>query len=102
MNFSKLHRCANHTDGDAKRVMEHIGKVWDVYFKPYLHMSAPTCVETDCCAQFIVSRDAIRKYPKSVYEHWYKFLMEDYKTYNISSWDSAVILEHLWYLIYPN
>lgn len=102
MNFSNLDRCIHYEDEDARKRITHISRVWDMYFKPYLHTDAPKCVYTDCCAQFIVSREAIHKYPKSAYEQWYKFLLEDFKNYDISSWDSAVIFEHLWYILFPN
>ena len=87
-----------------KREMEQkFIPVWDTYFLPYLHRGPPTSIRTDCCAQFIISRNAILKHKKTTYEHWYKLLTVDYKNYPEiapTSKEMAVIFEFLWHIIF--
>ena len=100
LNFYPINRCI---DGDdiARPLLKNIAIVWNEYFKPYLNIPTPSCVETDCCAQFVLPRDIIKRYPKSVYEHWYKLIMSDsQEKFNINTKDMAIVFEHVWYLIF--
>ncbi len=72
-----------------------IKDLWDDHFKPYLNIDFPERVFHDCCAQFIVSRAAIRRLPKEAYEHWLQLLL------NVTN-DSvlSVQFEYLWHVIF--
>jgi hypothetical protein len=77
--------------------------LWDIYFRPYLKRDAPSKVKVDCCAQFIISKEAILRHPKEAYEHWFKFLSEDYKKHPDiikNSRDVAIIFEYIWHIIF--
>jgi hypothetical protein len=49
----------------------------------------------DCCAQFIVSREAILKHKRSSYEKWYRYVAEP-----ADNKRRAIIFEHVWHLIF--
>jgi len=72
-----------------------IKDIWAEHFKPYLKIDFPDRVFHDCCAQFIVSRAAIRRIPKRGYEHWLQLLMS-------TAHDSilSVQFEYLWHIIF--
>jgi hypothetical protein len=60
-----------------------------------LKIDFPDRVFHDCCAQFVVSRTAIRRIPKQSYEHWLKLLLQT-PVDNILS----VQFEYLWHIIF--
>lgn len=72
-----------------------IKDLWKDHFKPWLNIEFPERVFHDCCAQFIVSRDAVRRIPKRGYEHWLQLLMNSPHD-NILS----VQFEYLWHIIF--
>lgn len=74
--------------------------VWDKYFKPYIKKEFPHFLRYDCCAQFIVSRELIKQYPKYVYEHWYKLLMEDSYKYLLNDYQISIAFEYIWHIIF--
>ena len=82
---------------------ERINKVWDEFFRPYLNRDCPKRLTSDCCAQFIVSRNAIKKYPKSTYEDWYN-KMKNYENKDdpedTRGKEIAIIFEWLWHVIF--
>jgi hypothetical protein len=72
-----------------------IKHLWDDHFKPFLNIDFPERVFHDCCAQFVVSREAIRRIPKQAYEHWLQLLLQ---TPNDSV--LSVQFEYLWHIIF--
>lgn len=64
---------------------------WDTYFKPIVKTEKPNRIVGPCCAQFICSREAIRRIPMNTWKRLLKLSM----TTN----DSGVVFEMLWSLI---
>jgi len=77
------------------QVYNEIGDMWETHFEPYLKIKFPERVFHDCCAQFIVSRAAIRRIPKAGYEHWLELVMNSPYDVVIS-----VQFEYLWHVIF--
>jgi hypothetical protein len=80
--------------------MNKLKRVWDDLFKPILQFDCPEHIHSDCCAQFVVTREKIRSYPKSVYEKWYDFILSGYKSYDLTVYDSAVMFELVWHILF--
>lgn len=72
-----------------------IKDLWNDHFKPFLKIDFPQRVYHDCCAQFVVSREAVRRIPKRAYEHWLQLLLD---TPNDSV--LSVQFEYLWHIIF--
>ena len=71
--------------------------VWGYLFQEELG-PAPTedaYFDHDCCAQFIVSREAILRHDKKSYQKWYDFLMQEPK----NTW-RTILFEHVWHMIF--
>lgn len=77
-------------------IMQYVYREWDVHFKPYLHIDAPKVVFHDCCAQFIVSRRAVRRIPKRAYQHWLDWFHNE-ATDGITL---GYVFEYLWHVIF--
>ena len=81
---------------------------FDKYVKPYLHfeIDEELGVETDCCAQFLIKKENILKYPKKFYINLFNFF-NNLKSTNIKT-DKfvdilkkyAIGMEYLWQLIF--
>lgn len=52
----------------------------------------------NCCAQFIVNKNVIQKYPKEMYEKIYAYLMDD----DVDEKVKGHMLEYTWNLMYNN
>lgn len=75
-------------------------KIWPSYFKDALSIDCPTYMTSDCCAQFVVSRDRILKHPRSTYEKWLQLSLSDYKNFNIQDREMAILFEWTWHMIF--
>lgn len=73
-----------------------IKSAWDEYFKPMLGYECPKNMRYECCAQFIVSRDAILRHPKSAYEKLFKFVTDPDK----DDYKNGFVLEFTWHMIF--
>lgn len=80
--------------------MNKLERVWNDLFKPILGFDCPEHIHSDCCAQFVVTREKLRSYPKSVYENWYNFILSGYKSYDLTMYDSAVMFELVWHILF--
>ena len=88
---------------EIRTAMKNINILWGTYFEPYLKIPVPGDLELfhDCCAQFIVSRRAIHRHPKKVYEHWLDLSLgklTDKKS--VGSREIAVVFELIWHVIF--
>jgi hypothetical protein len=102
MNFSPFKHCKDGNE-DAVKLINNMSIVWDKYFEPYLNIPVPECVDCDCCAQFVLPRDLIKRYSKSTYKLWYNLITNDcIEIYNIDSKQMAVLFEYIWHLIYSD
>ena len=90
---------------------DHLNFLWDKYFRKYLKRDPPKKLICDCCAQFVISRDMILKYPKEAYESWLNLLINDYKNYSHVFTPShispishgkqvAMMFEYIWHIIF--
>ena len=59
-------------EGPRCSLWEVIKQLWNTHYKPYVGTPTPPSWMGifDACAQFIVSREAIRQYPKVAWEEW--------------------------------
>lgn len=85
--------------GMDNQYVQYMHQIWDNVFRPYLKRDPPTYLSSDCCAQFIVSSDRIRKLPREAYLHWYNFIM------NVDKKDDGgksmgYVFEYLWHVIF--
>lgn len=67
-------------------------RVWDAVFQPWAG-AIPPYFDIYCSAQFMVSRDNIRFWPKAFYENLLHFL---YSTHDIEGPDLSIFFEHIW------
>lgn len=67
-------------------------RVWDQVFQPWAG-NIPPFFDIYCSAQFMVSRDNIRFWPKAFYENLLHFL---YTTHDIEGPDLSIFFEHIW------
>lgn len=79
--------------------MKHLHEVWPKLFEPYLKRPAPAYLLHDCCAQFIVSCERIKRHPKKVYQHWYNYIMYQDPN-NDGGYLISVVFEYLWHIIF--
>ena len=56
----------------------------------------PAQVGAACCSQFAVSREQVRKRPRSDYERYYRWLMET----ELDDATSGRVMEYLWHIIF--
>lgn len=80
----------------ARPTHELMKEIWPEYFQPILGIEFPTDLRYQCCAQFIVSREAIRRHPKAVYEKFYNFVMDP----NLDDYLTATTMEFTWHMIF--
>lgn len=84
--------------------------LWNTVFHEYIGEFKNVRPKTGkCCAQFIVSRDAIRKHPREFYEKYYTWLIEKTSGEGIGSQDDMYsgfwtgrYAEYSWRFIFGN
>jgi hypothetical protein len=85
--------------------------LWAKYFQPYVKVQYPAnSVLHDSCAQFIVSRDAIRRHKKETYAYWLNLIFNvplpkiTTGEFSAEKFDSsflwAIFLEFVWHIIF--
>ena len=89
--------CKYIDDTDMSRVVHRFfEKYWTTIFEPDLKIAFPEKLRYQQSAQFIVSRNRIRKHPKSFYIKLYKFVIDP----NVDDYHTSVSLEFLWHIIF--
>lgn len=74
-------------------------RYWDSVFGPILNIPFPNHLQFQCCAQFVVSRDAILRHPKDAYVKLYEFVTDS----SIGTdWERAVALECIWHVLWSD
>jgi hypothetical protein len=88
----------------SKRIQDGHGghvalqKYWDSHFRDIFDgMDFPEHLWFMCCAQFIVSRDAIRHHPRVVYQRLYNLVMDPA---NGDDWALACAIEFVWHILF--
>jgi hypothetical protein len=74
-----------------------IENAWDEYFKPILGYDCPKNIRHQCCAQFVVSRQAILRNSKSSYEKLYKFMTDGTEH---DGHQNGFVMEYVWHMIF--
>ena len=73
-------------------------KYWDSHFRDIFDgMDFPEHMRFMCCAQFIVSRHAIRRHPRAVYKRLYDLVMDPG---NGSDWALGAAIEFVWHMLF--
>ena len=82
--------------------MDILRNMWGEHFLPYIKRKFPENLKHDCCAQFIVSRGAILKHPKSTYEHWLTLFTDSqfYSKYQYDDYSLGLVFEFIWHIIF--
>lgn len=83
-----------------------VGKVWPRHFQSIVGVEVPKHIHRlDCGAQFIVARDRIWHYPKSVWELWLQLSQDpdvastagiDPRSFDLMAW----VFEYTWHIIF--
>lgn len=79
--------------------MQTLHEIWDMMFRPYLNRDPPDYLLSDCCAQFIVSKERVLNLPKMAYEKWYSYIMID-NPIDDGGYEISVVFEYMWHLIF--
>jgi hypothetical protein len=76
-------------------VFKELNKNWGTHFYPILKKELPKRLFHDCCAQFIVTKEAIRSIQRQSWKYWLDLLLtvED-------DWILAVQFEFIWHYIF--
>jgi hypothetical protein len=72
--------------------------MWEPHFKPYLNRDLPDRTFHDCCAQFVVTRNAIRSVRREAYAHWLALLMESEDLEE--DYAMGMAFEYAWHIIF--
>jgi len=95
-NSRELPRHQNsHNFGEHKLVWAEMRNNWASVFEPILKQPLPEYFRFDCSAQFIVSRDAIRRNSKEAYQKLLDFMVAP----DGNDWARGVALEFTWHSI---
>lgn len=86
----------SHEIGDHPKVYEEMRNNWDTVFRPIFGINLPQYFRFPSCAQFIVSKKAIQRRPKSEYQKLYDFMMEP----GSDDWARGVALEFMWHMLF--
>ena len=87
---------------DASHWFSHPGhhflrRHWDSHFAGILGGDFPEHLGYMCCAQFVVSRRAIRRHPKEAYMRLYELVMDQTKG---TDYEAAVAIEFIWHILF--
>ena len=78
-----------------------VADVWPEHFEPYTGVSMPLTLDRVYgCAQFVVARRQILKYPKHVWQHWLDLLMQPELVPNGKHFYMPWSFEYTWHVIF--
>jgi Protein of unknown function (DUF3431) len=86
----------SHEFGDHPKVYEEMRRNWDTVFRPILGIDIPNYFRFPSSAQFVVSKKAILRQPKDVYQKLYDFMMEP----GSDDWARGVVMEFIWHMLF--
>jgi hypothetical protein len=94
-------QCSPEDDDHFKRkVYADQSRIWDDIFRPVLKMDQPKKYALDCCAQFIVSRESIKKHSLDSYKHLYDFTINKASSYSSEEKFAGWQMEYIWHVIF--
>ena len=70
--------------------------IWSEYFEPILGIEFPADLRYQGSAQFIVSREAIRRHPRSVYKKFYDWVTDP----SNDDYIAGAVMEFTWHMIF--
>ena len=85
-----------HSVEDRHAAFILVMKKWDEIFGPILNIPRPRYFRFQCCAQFIVSRDAILRHSKDEYKTLYDFVMDPTE----DDYDTSRAVEFIWHILF--
>lgn len=74
--------------------LAELNAYWNTLFQPYLGDYNIETTMYHCCGSFLVSADAIRRHPKSVYQYWHDWVKNTTASY------SGYMFEYMWHRIF--
>jgi hypothetical protein len=81
---------------DHPKVYEEMRKTWSTVFEPILGVKIPEYFRFNGQAQFIVSKKAVHRHSKDVYQRFYDFMMDP----DGDDWARGVIMEFVWHMLF--
>jgi hypothetical protein len=84
--------------GEHPKVYEEMRNNWETVFKPILGIEIPDYFRFPSSAQFIVSKHAIMRRPKEVYQKLFDFMMEP----GADDWARGVAMEFTWHMLFTD
>ena len=76
-----------------------VHELWPIYFAKYVKKEVPENFSWDYCAQFMVSRFRIHRYPKHVYQEWLDMLHTESNRRQDGKL-VAMAFEYMWHLLF--
>jgi hypothetical protein len=83
---------------DHPKVYEEMRKTWPSVFAPIFGSKIPEYFRFNGQAQFIVSKKAIHRHGKDVYQKFYDFMMDP----TGDDWARGVIMEFIWHMLFTD
>jgi len=83
---------------EQPKVYEEMRKTWSTVFEPILGVKIPEYFRFNGQAQFIVSKKAIHRRGKDVYQKFYDFMMDP----TGDDWARGVIMEFVWHMLFTD
>ena len=95
-NIIKVHNNLGKCPKNECTIWEFTNNIWKEQFEDVLGPMKEdiTSGNTDCCAQFAVQKEQIRKVPKEIYERWLKWCL--YTEVDVEHKNTGHIFEILW------
>lgn len=97
-NYYGLNKSCSYDWKKGNPLFNFIVENWDEYFSVPLNRKDPPTEELfhECCAQFVTSRNQIRKITKEWYQKWFDLCMK----YERGTFDIGMVFEYIWHVIF--
>lgn len=93
--FVSLNNTFRDDRNPKNEIFAQLSRTWSTHFEPHLKKDLPDRVFHDCCAQFIVTREAVHAIPRKSWEYWLDLLSSTH-----DDWGTAVQFEFIWHYIF--
>jgi hypothetical protein len=96
-NYYGLNKSCSDDWKKGNPLFQFIVDNWNEYFSvPLQRNNPPTELFHECCAQFVTSREQIRKISKEWYQKWFDLCMK----YERGTFDIGMVFEYMWHVIF--
>ena len=100
MPYLPLNQHMYHLTNEENPEYKDIARVWPVLFTD-IAPQMPEFILSWCCAQFVVTRAAVRSRPKAFYEKIYEWINNrNLELGNVTSFISSRVLEQTWHMVF--